>query len=466
MTDYRTEKDALGEIQVPATALWGAATQRAIENFPVSGRRFPHAFIAMLARIKGAAAVVNGELGLLEAGKAQAIAQAAASVVAGEHDDQFPIDIFQTGSGTSTNMNANEVIASLANRELGGTLGTWNPVHPNDDVNLGQSSNDVIPSALHLTAAAEINTNLLPALTELHRALGEKALAFDHIFKTGRTHLMDAMPIRLGQEFGGWARQVERGSERIRRTLPVLFELALGGTAVGTGFGSDAEFAPRVCEILAFETELAFVPSINPFEALQSHSPCVEMSGALTATASSLARIADDVRLLASGPRLGFSELKLPALQPGSSIMPGKVNPVIPEMVVQVATQVMGNDTAVKIGALGGHLELNTQVPVIAANLLDSIHILGNAASLLAERCIADIEADEDRCQESIDMSLALVTALVPQIGYARAAEIAKKAADTEQTIRSAAQGVLPDDELDELLDPANLTSPNGRKTS
>jgi len=290
MTDYRTEKDALGEIKVPATALWGAATQRAIDNFPVSGRRFPRSFISMLARIKGAAAVVNGELGLLDEERAQAIVGAAASVTKGEHDDQFPVDIFQTGSGTSTNMNANEVIANLANLALGGELGAWDPVHPNDHVNLCQSSNDVIPSTLHLTAAHEINTNLLPALTELHRALGDKALAFDHIFKIGRTHLMDAMPIRLGQEFSGWARQVERGSERIRRTLPALFELALGGTAVGTGFGSDADFAPRVCEILAFETELTFTPTINPFEALQSHSPCVEMSGALAATATSLSR--------------------------------------------------------------------------------------------------------------------------------------------------------------------------------
>ncbi|HPQ81498.1 MAG TPA: class II fumarate hydratase, partial [bacterium] len=373
MKEPRTEEDSLGSVEIPSDSLWGASTQRAIDNFPVSARRLPSPFIRSLGLIKKGAAEANGELKLIDRKLAHAIASAADEVALGKRNVEFPVDVFQTGSGTSTNMNANEVIARLANIELRGDANTWNPVHPNDHVNRCQSSNDVIPSAIHVAACTEISGKLIPSLEKLRRSLSAKALEFDHIVKIGRTHLMDAMPVRLGQEFAGWARQVEKGAERMGRILPALLELALGGTAVGTGFGAHPDFAKKVCRKLSKWTGLEFEPAKNPFEALSSHGPCVEASGALKATAGSLVRIADDIRLMASGPRLGFAEIKLPALAPGSSIMPGKVNPVIPEMVVQVGTQVAANDLAVTLAAQGGHLELSTQLPVLASNLLESV---------------------------------------------------------------------------------------------
>ncbi|MFH1829490.1 MAG: class II fumarate hydratase [Pseudomonadota bacterium] len=462
MESFRTEQDALGKISIPSDALWGAATGRAIKNFPISSRRFPSHFIAMLGRIKAAAAKTNQELGLIEDKFANAIISAAYKVADGEHYDQFPLDVFQTGSGTSINMNANEVIANLANASLGKDLGTWDPVHPNDHVNLCQSSNDVIPSVIHLATVTEIDRSLIPALVELRAALASKARAFDSIIKIGRTHLQDAMPIRLGQEFAGYARQVEKCIERLRRMLPSLCELALGGTAVGTGAGAHHDFAASVCDRLSAEFVLDFRPAASPFEALASRAPCVEASGCLAAAAICLMRIADDIRLLASGPRLGLGELKLPALQPGSSIMPGKVNPVIPEMVCQVGSQVIGNNAAVIAAASQGHLQLNTQLPVIAANILESIQILTAASHSFSEHCVTGIEADEARCASDVEKSLALAMALVPKIGYARAAEIAGEAASSGRTIREVAlhRGVAGSKELDELLQLERLTYP------
>lgn len=460
MTIFRKEADTMGEVKVPAEALWGATTQRAIENFPVSTRKFPKSFITALAFIKRAAAEANSELGLIERHISEAISTAATEITEGKYLDQFPLDIFQTGSGTSTNMNANEVIANLANLTLKGKIGTWQPVHPNDHVNRCQSSNDVIPSTIHVAAALDIEHRLLPALEKLHSALLKKSKDFDGILKIGRTHLMDAMPVRLGQEFGGWARQVEKGIERVRRTLPALLEIALGGTAVGTGTSSHPDFARKTCAKLTTFTGLTFIPAPNPFESLSSHGPCVEMSGAIKATSASLVRIADDIRLLASGPRLGLSEIRLPALQPGSSMMPGKVNPVIPEAVVQVGTQVIANDIAVTVASQGGHLELNTQLPVIAANLLESIDIVANAASLFADRCITGIEANEETCRKRVEMSLSLATALAPKIGYTRAAEIAKEASRAGRSVREIAKekGVATEEELNTILDAHAMT--------
>ncbi|MFA4873829.1 MAG: class II fumarate hydratase [bacterium] len=462
MQSHRIESDSLGDVKIPADALWGAATQRAIDNFPISSRRFPRSFISMLGLVKAAAAETNAELGLLEEAHARAIADASRDVARGTYDAQFPLDVFQTGSGTSINMNANEVIANIANASFGESREKWHPIHPNDHVNRCQSSNDVIPSVIHLAAASEIDRSLIPALELLRAALAAKAKAFDHIIKIGRTHLQDAMPIRLGQEFGGYARQIEKCIERMRRALPALCELALGGTAVGTGTGAHPDFAAGVCSRLTSELMLDFWPARDHFEALSSRAPCVEASGCLKAAAASLVRIADDLRLLASGPRLGLCEIRLPSLQPGSSIMPGKVNPVIPEMVCQVATQVMANDTAISVAAFAGHLELNTQLPVIASNLLESIQILTSASHVFAERCIAGIEANEEQCRSDVERSLSLATALVPKIGYARAAEIAKEAAATGKTIRDVAleRAVADSDELDEILDMERLTYP------
>ena len=465
MAAHRTEEDALGTVNVPSGALWGASTQRAIDNFPVSTRRFPRPFIRALGLIKKAAAEANEELGLVDKRIASAVMQAAEEVAEGKHDAEFPIDVFQTGSGTSTNMNANEVIARLANIALGGSRTAWDPVHPNDHVNRCQSSNDVIPSAIHVAACMEIDEKLIPALERLERSLAKKASEFDHIIKIGRTHLMDAMPVRLGQEFAGWARQVEKGVERLRRAAPALLEIALGGTAVGTGFGAHPEFAKKACRKLSKWTGLAFACAKNPFESLSSHGPCVEASGAIKATAGTLVRIADDIRLLSSGPRLGLAEIRLPALAPGSSIMPGKVNPVVPEMVVQVGTQVAANDLAVFIAAQGGHLELSTQLPVLASNLLESISILANAASIFAARAVDGIEADEARCQQDVEKSLALATALVPKIGYAEAARIAREAARSGKTIREIAleENVASEQELNDLLEISSMTGRKGK---
>lgn len=457
---FRTERDALGEVRIPSDALWGASTQRALENFQISSRRFPRPFIAMLGLIKAHAATANAELGLIDPAHAHAITSAAREVFHGKYDKQFPLDVFQTGSGTSINMNANEVIANNANTSLGGNPGNWQPIHPNDHVNKCQSSNDVIPSVIHMAAASEIDRELIPALETLRAALATKAKEFDHIIKIGRTHLQDALPITLGQEFSGFARQIEKGIERMRRVLPPLCELALGGTAVGTGNGSHPDFAATVCTMLSSELMLDFWPARNHFEALSSRAPCVEASACLKAVAVSLLRIADDIRLLASGPRLGLCEISLPVLQPGSSIMPGKVNPVIPEMVTQVATQVIANDTAVTLAASAGHLELNTQLPVIASNLIESILILSSATHTFAEKCIAEITANEEQCSSNVERSLALAAALAPKIGYARAAEIANEAARTNRTIREVAleQKVADENELNQLLDVTRMT--------
>jgi fumarate hydratase class II len=455
----RIERDSMGPMEVPADALWGASTQRAVLNFPVSGERFPRRFVAALGLVKAAAAEANGALGVLDAARAQAIDAAAREVAAGRWDDHFVLDVFQTGSGTSTNMNANEVIASRA-REL---LGEAAPaVHPNDHVNASQSSNDVIPTALHVAARAAIAEDLLPALARLAGSLRAKARAFDDVVKIGRTHLMDATPVRLGQEFGGWARQVERAAERVAAAGEDLAELPLGGTAVGTGINCPPGFAERAIARLAADTGLAFREAEDHFEAQGARDAAVAASAALRGAAVALFKIASDVRLLASGPRCGLGELRLPAIQPGSSIMPGKVNPVLCESVLQVAAQVVGNDAAVALGAMTGQLELNAMMPLIARNLLESIRLLAAVARLFAERCVDGIEADRERAAELVERSLAMVTVLAPRIGYDRAAEIAKEAARTGRTVREICveRALLPRAELDALLDPRGQTGP------
>ena len=453
----RVERDSMGPMEVPADALWGASTQRAVLNFPVSGERFPRRFVAALGLVKAAAAAANGALGVLDAQRAAAIEAAAREVAAGRWDDQFVVDVFQTGSGTSTNMNANEVIASRARQLLGdGVL----PVHPNDHVNASQSSNDVIPTALHVAARVAIAEDLLPALARLAASLRAKAQAFDDVVKIGRTHLMDATPVRLGQEFAGWARQIERAAERVAAAGEDLAELPLGGTAVGTGINCPPGFAARAIARIAAETGLAFREAQDHFEAQGARDAAVAASAALRGAAVALFKIANDVRLLASGPRCGLAELRLPPVQPGSSIMPGKVNPVICESVIQVAAQVVGNDAAVALGGMTGQLELNAMIPLIARNLLESIRLLAAAARLFAERCIDGIEADRERAAELVERSLAMVTVLAPRIGYDRAAEIAKEAARSGRTVREICleQAVLPADELETLLDARSQT--------
>ncbi len=463
---YRIEKDSLGEVKVPADALWGAQTQRAVENFPISGIRFPRVFIRALGLIKYAAAKANLELGLLDEELANAIMQAAMEVAEGKWDDHFPIDIFQTGSGTSTNMNANEVISNRANLILGGELGTKKPVHPNDHVNKGQSSNDVIPTAIHVAAYIEVNDILLPALRHLHETLVKKAEEWDHLVKTGRTHLMDAMPIRLGQEISGWARQVELGIERIEATLPRLAELALGGTAVGTGINTHPEFGKRVAAILSEMTGLPFVEAKNHFEAQAAQDAAVELSGQLKTVAASLMKFANDLRWMNSGPIAGLAEIRLPALQPGSSIMPGKVNPVIAEAVRMVAAQVFGNDVAINFGGALGDFELNVMLPVIAHNLLQSIKILGNAARVLADKAIAGFEVNVDRITGLVDRNPILGTALNPIIGYDKAAEVVKKAMREGRTVKEVVleMGLLSEEEADRILNPALMTEPGFTK--
>ena len=458
--EHRIEQDSMGDVRVPARAYYGAQTQRAVENFPVSGLRFPPSFIRALGMIKLCAARVNLELGLLERTVAEAIIQAAREVVEGKWDGEFVLDIFQTGSGTSTNMNANEVIANRAIELLGGRIGSKRPAHPNDHVNLGQSSNDVIPTAIHLAALQEIERDLVPALRKLHQVLLAKAQEFDRVVKIGRTHLQDATPIRLGQEFSGYSRQVELGLARIDRARPSLQELALGGTAVGTGINTHPEFPARVIRLLAEMTRLPFTEAKNHFEAQGSQDALVETSGVLKTIAVSLMKIANDVRWLGSGPRCGIGELLLPAIQPGSSIMPGKVNPVIPEAVIQVAAQVIGNDACITIGGQGGYFELNLMLPVMADNLLQSIALLASASRIFADRCLAGIRADEARCAALIELSLAMCTALAPVIGYDAAAKIAKESYETGKTVRQVAREhrVLPAEEIDRVLDPWRMT--------
>ncbi|WP_457636537.1 class II fumarate hydratase [Oceanithermus sp.] len=460
--EYRIEKDSMGELKVPADAYYGAQTARAVENFPISGLRFPRPFIKALGAIKYAAAEVNLELGNLDERRAKAIMQAAEEVMEGKLDDQFVVDIFQTGSGTSTNMNTNEVIAGRANEILTGKRGGKDPVHPNDHVNFGQSSNDTIPTAIHVSVAVQVNEVLLPALKHLHQALKEKAQAWDDVVKIGRTHLMDATPIRMGQEASGWARQVELAIERLESTLPRLYELAQGGTAVGTGLNTHPEFGKRVAEKLSARFGLPFREAENHFEAQHSKDAAVELAGQLATIATSLLKIANDIRWLSSGPRCGLAEIQLPAVQPGSSIMPGKVNPVMSEALMMVAAQVIGNATTVQVSNTHGNLDLNVMMPVIARNLLESVTFLGNAVRAFTDKAVVGMEANREKAASYVEWSLAMVTSLAPVIGYDRAAEIAKKSVKEGKTVRQVCleEKVLPEDELNELLDPWKMTEP------
>jgi len=451
---FRTERDSMGELQVPAQALWGAQTQRAVQNFPISGLVLPRAFIGALGLIKQAAARANTHLGLLEPAAAQAIDASAAEVAAGAHDAHFPIDVFQTGSGTSTNMNANEVIAALASRRLG------KPVHANDQVNMGQSSNDVIPTAIHVSAALSVRTGLMPALGHLRDVLLEKEGEVGSIVKTGRTHLMDAMPVTLGQELSGWRTQIEHGLERLAAVEPRLHALAQGGTAVGTGINAHPQFAARFCEELAALTGVPFSPARNYFEALSAQDTAVELSGQLKVIAVSLMKIANDLRWMNSGPLAGLGEIALPALQPGSSIMPGKVNPVIAEATAMVAAQVIGHDATITLAGQSGNFQLNVMLPVIAYNLLESVRLLSNIVRVLADKAIAGFVVNETRLAEALDRNPILVTALNPVIGYEKGAAIAKKAYAEGRPIREVAARMtdLPEEELARLLNPAQLT--------
>ena len=456
---FRTERDSMGEVRVPEGALYGASTQRAVENFPISDLRFGRRFIWALGLIKSAAARAAEEGGHLPPEIARAVSGAADEVAAGDHDDQFVLDIFQTGSGTSTNTNANEVIAARAGQLLGAAPGE-SPVHPNDHVNFGQSSNDVIPTAIHLAASAALREDLLPALQELAASLGDKADQFAEVVKSGRTHLMDATPVTLGQEFSGYAAQIRRGAERVVAVLPDLDELALGGTAVGTGINAPPGFAARAIAFIARDTDLPFREAENHFEAQGAKDAAVMASGALRTAAVSLFKIANDLRWLSSGPRTGLAEIRLPALQPGSSIMPGKVNPVIPEMAMQVAAHVMGNDAAIAWGAANGNLELNVMMPMIAHNLLESIEVLAAACSVLRERCVEGIEADAERARALAEANLIVVTALNPHIGYDRGAEAAKQAHAAGRTVREVVleKGWMTEAELDAALDIKKMT--------
>ena len=465
---YRIETDSMGEVQVPASAYYGAQTQRAVQNFPISGLRFPREFIRALGLIKQAAARVNLELGFLPKDLAAAIIRAAGEVVDGKLDDHFPVDIFQTGSGTSTNMNANEVISNRAIELLGGKLGSKSPVHPNDHVNRGQSSNDVIPTAIHLAAAESINGGLLPVLKACERELVAKSEQFDHIVKIGRTHLQDATPVRLGQEFSGYARQLLFARERIEQALGGLMELALGGTATGTGLNAEPGFASRVIRLLAEETGLPLVEAANHFAAQGGQDAQVATSSSLRGLAVALTKIGNDLRWLSSGPRCGLGELRLPAVQPGSSIMPGKVNPVIIESLLQVAVQVMANDLALALGGQAGNLELNVMLPVMAKNLLQSIELLKTGIGNFTDMCLKGLGADEQRCQELVERSLALCTPLAPEIGYDRAANLAHLAYESGRTVREVALelSILPEEKLLRILNAEQMTRPGfpGRK--
>jgi fumarate hydratase class II len=452
--EFRIERDSMGELRVPRDAAWGAQTQRAIENFPISGLAMPRQFVAAVGLIKWAAAGVNRDLGLLEADVAAAVRSAALEVAAGDHYAQFPIDVFQTGSGTSSNMNANEVIARLASDKLG------RPVHPNDHVNMSQSSNDVVPSAIHVGAAIGLTEDLLPSLKYLAEIIENKADELKAVVKTGRTHLMDAMPVRLDQELGGWATQIRGDYQRVAGVLMRLSGLAQGGTAVGTGINAHPEFGVRVAAALASRTGIAFRPADSYFEALASQDTAVELSGQLKTTAVSLMKIANDLRWMNSGPLAGLGEIALPALQPGSSIMPGKVNPVVPEAVTMVAAQVIGNDTTITVAGQSGNFQLNVMLPVIAHNLLESIRILASASRVLADSAIAGFSVKTSRLADALGRNPILVTALNPVIGYEAGAAIAKKAyAEGKPIIDvAAAETDLGRGELERLLDPAELT--------
>ena len=461
MSNDRVERDSLGEIVVPGDALYGAQTQRAIENFRLSGLTLPWAFIRSIAMIKSDSARVNAELGTLESGIADAVEKAAEQIVAGEHRDQFPIDVFQTGSGTSTNMNANEVIAHIATRELG------REVSPNDHVNFGQSSNDVIPAAIHLSASLEVRDNLLPALEHLEKCLRDKAKTLASVIKTGRTHLMDALPITLEQEIGGWAAQIELSRERIASTLPRLHRLPLGGTAVGTGINTHPEFADRVIRRLGERLSLPLTSAKSPFQALSSQDTAVELSGQLRACAVALMKIANDLRWMNSGPLAGLAEIELPTLQPGSSIMPGKVNPVIPEAVAMACAQILGNDVTIAIAGQSGNFQLNVMLPVIAFNLLQSMTLVSEAARHLADGAVRDFKVNLEKIEGPLKHNPILVTALAPRIGYMRAAAIAKRAYDEKRPVIDVAveDTDMEREALERLLDPAHLTG-GSKKTS
>jgi len=461
MSGFRIEHDSMGEVEVPKEAKWGAQTQRAVENFPISGQRLESAHIAALARIKAAAARVNAHLGVLDGPVAEAIAEAADEVATGRWDAEFPIDVFQTGSGTSSNMNTNEVIAALASERLG------KAVHPNDHVNASQSSNDVFPSSIHVAATAAVTHDLVPALEQLATALERKAEEFAEVVKSGRTHLMDATPVTLGQEFGGYAAQVRYGIERLRATLPRVAELPLGGTAVGTGINTPPGFSAAVIAEVALATGLPLTEARNHFEAQGARDGLVELSGQLRTVAVGFTKIANDLRWMGSGPRTGLGEINLPDLQPGSSIMPGKVNPVIPEAVVMVAAQVFGNDATVAAAGAAGNFELNVMLPVIARNLLESIRLLANVARLLADRTVDGITANTERLREYAESSPSVVTPLNRYIGYEEAAKTAKQALAERRTIREVAlargyvdQGKLTEQQLDEALDVLRMTHP------
>ena len=459
--EYRVERDSMGEVKVPINAYYGAQTQRAVENFPVSGIGFPPRFIRALGLIKLAGATTNEELGLLDTKIASAIRKAGAEVMEGKHDKEFVVDIFQTGSGTSTNMNANEVIANRALELMGKALGS-KEIHPNDHVNMSQSSNDVIPTAMHIAALEAIQRELLPALGALRQALAQKARQFDRIFKIGRTHLNDATPIRLGQEFSGYARQIELSIERIRTAATGLEELALGGTAVGTGINTHPEFLSRTIKKISEMTSLNFREAKNHFEAQAAKDAVVEVSGSLKTLAVSLTKIANDLRWLSSGPRCGIGEIGLPDTQPGSSIMPGKVNPVICESVLQVAAHVIGCDATITICGQAGNFELNVMMPIMTLRLLEAIIFSANVVKAFTEKCVVGIEANKERCEEMIEKSLAMVTALAPVIGYDAAAKIAKESFATGKTVRevAVAHKVLPEDKLKKILDPRRMTEP------
>ena len=458
-TAHRKERDSMGEVEVPRDALFGAQTRRALDNFPISDLRKPRRFVQAVGAIKLEAANANHELGLLDEELRNGIVEAAEEVVDGELDKHFVLDVFQTGSGTSTNMNANEVISNRAIQIMGGELGSKSPVHPNDHVNMGQSSNDVIPTAIHLSALISIKEDLLPSLEKLQTALEEKASQFDDIVKTGRTHLQDATPIRLGQEFKGYAGQIQRGIQRVQKAREDLAEVALGGTAVGTGVNTHPEFASKVCERLSERFGVEIRETENHFQAQSAMDGAVFTSGALRTVAVSLMKIANDIRWLGAGPRANLAELALPEVQPGSSIMPGKVNPVIAESAMMVSAQVIGNDATIALAGQGGNFELNTMLPLIAYNLLQSIEILGSAAANLANQTVTGLEATE-RGPELVEKGLMLATALAPEVGYDKATDIAKEAFKTDKTIREVAreQTDLSEEELDEALDAKKMT--------
>ncbi len=463
--EYRIERDSMGEVRVPKSAYYGAQTQRAVDNFPISGVGFPSIFIHALGLVKYAAACANEALGLLDGQIARAIRDAAREMIAGKHDNQFVVDIFQTGSGTSTNMNANEVIANRALELIGKNRG-GKEIHPNDHVNMGQSSNDVIPTAIHIAVLEAISKNLLPCLIRLERALKQKAEAFDKIVKIGRTHLNDATPIRLGQEFSGYARQIELAIERIQDAAKGLQELALGGTAVGTGINTHPQFAAQAIKIISADTGLPFREAENHFEAQAARDASVHVSGALKTLAVSLIKIANDLRWLASGPRCAIGEIGLPDTQPGSSIMPGKVNPVLCESVIQVAAHVIGCDATITFCGQTGNFELNVTMPIVTLKMLEAIEFTGNVINAFTEKCIIGIEANEARCRELVEKSLAMVTALAPLIGYDAAAAIAHEAVASGKTVREVAQSkdLLTPEQLDKALDPWSMTMPGREK--